>query len=81
MSLVIFFAWSWAMPSFTEASIRYSLPEAKGSPASRDFREMPRLTSFDWKTSRTALTRSSEFAFMRIFSPEKSISAPTPLKS
>ena len=28
MSLVIFLAWSWAMPSLTVDSMRYSLPEA-----------------------------------------------------
>ena len=37
--------------------------------------------SFSWKTSSTALTRSSEFAFMTIASPDQAIEAPTFLKS
>ena len=81
MSLEIFLAWSWAMPSLMEHSMRCSLPEGYGSPASRDFREIPRLTSLDWKTSSTAWARSAELALMRIFSPEDSTEAPTPRKS
>ncbi len=81
MSLATFFAFSWEIPSSIDAKILYSLPESWGSPASRAFSEMPRLISLDWKTSRTAFTRSSELASMRIFSPDQEIEAPTPLKS
>ena len=69
MILPIFLASSWAIPCLTPASIRYSLPEANGSPASRLRREMPRLMSLDSNTSSTAFTRSSVFAFMSTFSP------------
>ena len=61
--------------------MRYSLPDANGSPASRLRSEMPRLISFDSKTSSTALTRSSALALISSFSPLHSISAPTFLKS
>ena len=81
MIFATFFAFSWEMPSSIVAKILYSLPESCGSPASSDFSEMPRLISLVWNTSRTALTRSSEFASMRIFSPDHAIEAPTPLKS
>ncbi len=42
---------------------------------------MPRLMSFASNTSRIALTRSSEFAFIITFSPLQAIEAPTFLKS
>src|SRR4051795_8912803 len=69
------------MPSCRLASSTYSLPDALGSPASIALREMPRRISFSWKTSRTALTRSSEFAFIVIASPDHAMDAPTFLKS
>ena len=81
--LEIFFASSWLMPSLSEASRRYSLPESWGSlsPRSRAFSETLRLISLVWKTSRTASTRSCEFAFIRMLSPLLSMEAPTFLKS
>ena len=81
MILLIFFAFSWSMPAFMLVSMRYSLPEANGSPASRLRNEMPRLISLASNTSRIALTRSSVFAFMSTFSPLIAIEAPTFLKS
>ena len=57
------------------------MPDSVGSPVFSAFSEMPRLISLVWKTSRTALTRSSVFAFIRIVSPDHSIEAPTFLKS
>ena len=81
MIFATFLAFSWEMPSSIEAKILYSLPESCGSPASSAFSEIPRLISLDWKTSRMALTRSSEFASIRIFSPDQAIEAPTFLKS
>jgi hypothetical protein len=51
------------MPSLILHSMRNSLPDAKGFPSSRLFKDMPRFTSFDCKTSRTALP-SADF-FMR----------------
>jgi hypothetical protein len=63
------------------ASMRYSLPDALGSPASIALSETLRLMSFVWKTSRTALTRSSLFARMTIRSPLQAMSASVPLKS
>src|SRR6478736_7921034 len=83
MSLVTFFAISEDRPSLIEASRRYSLPDGLGSPSpvSSALREMLRLMSLVWNTSRTARTRSSEFAAMTIFSPLHAIEAPTPLKS
>src|SRR5664280_2803041 len=67
------------MPSLSEASRRYSLPESWGSlsPTSRALRETLRLISLVWKTSRTASTRSCEFAFIRMFSPLHSMAAPS----
>ena len=42
---------------------------------------MPRLMSFDWKTSSTALARSSVLALISTDSPLHSTEAPVPLKS
>src|SRR3954454_18383821 len=81
MIFEIFFAFSWSRPSFRPASIRYSLPDRCGSPASTALSETPRLMSLVWKTSRTALTRSSLFARMTIVSPLHAIDASTFLKS
>ncbi len=81
MIFATFLAFSWEMPSSMEAKILYSLPDSCGSPASSAFSEIPRLTSLVSNTSRTALTRSSEFASMRIFSPDQAMVAPVPLKS
>ncbi len=46
MIFEIFFAFSESMPAFIDASMRNSLPDAKGSPASSERSEMPRLMSF-----------------------------------
>ena len=81
MIFEIFFALSLSMPSLRDASMRYSLPEGYGSPSSRDFSEIPRLTSFYWKTSRMALTRSSLLAFSCTASPLQAIDASVPRKS
>jgi hypothetical protein len=81
MILPIFFACSCSMPSLRAASMRYSLPLAKGSPTSRCLRLMLRLMNFDSRTSSTALTRSSVEALSRSFSPLQSTEAPTFLKS
>ena len=69
------------MPSLIVEVIRYSLLPATGSPDSRLFSEMPRLTSLDWKTSSTAFARSSVLALMSTASPLHSIEAFVPLKS
>ena len=74
-------AFSWLIPSAVVAVILKSLPEARGSPVSSALRLTPRLTSFDWKTSRTAVTRSSEFASSSIASPDQAIEASVFLKS
>src|SRR6516164_1159045 len=82
MILETFFAFSWEMPSFRLIAMRYSLPDARGSAASRCLSETPRLTSFSLKTSRTALARSSLLARISTpCSPDQAMDAPTPRKS
>src|SRR5215213_10310466 len=81
--LPIFLATSWLRPSLSVATRRYSLPDGCGSrsPVSSAFSEIPRLISLVWNTSRTAMTRSAEFAVMTTDSPLQAIEAPTFLKS
>ncbi len=74
-------AFSWLIPSLVLAVILYSFPDERGSPASSDLRLTPRRTSLDWKTSRTAFTRSSEFASISMASPDHWIEASVFLKS
>src|SRR5271165_6963385 len=82
MILETFLAFSWEMPSFKVIEMRYSLPDSRGSPASRCLSETPRLTSFSLKTSRTALARSSLLARISTpCSPDHAMDAPTPRKS
>src|SRR5580693_7513925 len=82
MILETFFAFSWVMPSLRTIEMRYSLPDALGSPVSRCLRETPRLTSLSLNTSRTALARSSLLARISTpCSPDHAMDAPTPRKS
>ena len=57
--LLIALALSESMPWITLQSILKILPDGRGSPASSDFSEMFRLTSFSLNTSSAARTRSS----------------------
>src|SRR6266496_2876485 len=82
MIFEIFLALSCVMPSLRATLIRYSLPEAFGSPASRALSDTPRLTSLSLNTSRTALARSSLLARMSTaWLPDQEMDAPTPRKS
>src|SRR3954447_26882239 len=70
------------MPWLIVTGRRNSLPDGCGSPCSSAFSEMPRFTSFSWKTSMAALQRSSVAAFTRTDnSPAQAIEASTPRKS
>ncbi|CUR54537.1 hypothetical protein NOCA2170109 [metagenome] len=82
ISLLIFLASSEEMPSLRAMEILLTWPDWRGSEASRIFSDWLRLTSLPWKTSRTALARSSAEALISIAcSPCHSIEAPVPLKS
>src|SRR3954453_8698708 len=70
------------MPCTILQSILYPLPEDCGSPASSDFSESWRLTSFSLNTSSAALTRSSVSALMvTASSPAQLMLALVPRKS
>src|SRR4051794_18587123 len=80
--LLIALAFSDSIPWMILQSIRYVLPDCLGSPASSDFSEICRLTSFSLNTSRAARARSSVSAWsVTPSSPDHLISAPVPRKS
>ena len=82
MIFEIFLAFSLTMPFLSadlDAELLAGRRTAHPSRATRSV--MPRLMSFDSKTSSTALTRSSVLALSSTFSPLHSTDAPTPLKS
>src|SRR6266704_186939 len=80
--LLIALALSESMPWMILHSIRFTLPDTFGSPASSAFSEMLRLTSLSLKTSRAARARDSVSAWIvTAFSPAWVICAPVSRKS
>jgi len=70
------------MPSLSVTLIFDSLPDCRGSPASRIFNDWLRLISLSLNTSSTADARSSAFAEISTpWVPARLIVAPVPLKS